>query len=354
MDTTQPTPDTGGQADTTTGQSARTPADLLRYVPPVSALGTAFVLQTIAITDMVGSTLAGRYHTGWMYALAGLLGVSVASCLEGGAAYLMDLYDRHLLVGDSVWLLRLTMVVYVVASGAVIHWWLHVRGLPDVISWLLAGMSASALYLWSRGSRWRRRKAMRDQGLIDPAMPRLPVAARMLHPVRYLITLYLISWEPVRTPDEARARYEQWRTARRWFRPAVTVQATVQAADTRPKVERTPVRTPAVDTRPAAKPDTARTGRAPLTATLRPDSRPAVDRTVVALPSALSVDELAATLAREHPGQVIGKPKALDTLRRVHGSCSADRAIAAKNLHNERVAAGDDPAPLDRDLTVSA
>lgn len=217
-----PNADTERQANTAKQAAERTNADKLRFVPPVAALGTAFVLQVIVITDTVGEALANRTPsadwdwTGYLFAV--LLGVAVASCAEGGAAYLMDLYDRHLLARDSVWVLRLAMVGYVAASGFVIHWWTDHRGLPAVVSWLLAGMSASALFLWSRGSRWRNREAMRAAGQLDPAMPRLSVQAKMLHPLRYLVTLWLVSWEPVETTEEARGRYRQWkdqRTARR-------------------------------------------------------------------------------------------------------------------------------------------
>src|SRR5262245_50004249 len=186
----------------------------LRYVPPAAALGTSFVLQVIIVTDTLGGALAqtalGRY--GWL--LGALFGLAVASCAEGGAAYLMDLYDRHLLARDSVWLLRLAMLVYVAGSAAVIHWWADRHHLPAALSVLLAGMSASALFLWSRGARWRNREAMRAAGQIDPALPRLPVSAKVMHPVRWLATLYVISWSPVATTDQARVRYNEWRTGR--------------------------------------------------------------------------------------------------------------------------------------------
>lgn len=192
----------------------------LRYIPPVAALGTAFVLQAVAMTDMVGHRLAevaaqsdvaavaDRPQLGYLAAM--LLGIAVASCFEGAAAYLMDLYDKHLMAQDSVGVLRLAMVGYVAASAGVIHWWLAERDLPGIVTWVLAGMSASALFLWSRGSRWRHRAAMRAAGQLDPAMPRLPMAAKLFHPVRWVVTLYLVSWEPASTPAEARARYEQW------------------------------------------------------------------------------------------------------------------------------------------------
>jgi hypothetical protein len=201
-----------------------TGTDRLRLVPPVAALGTAFVVQTVAVTDVVGGALAGALtgspvhwlatHAWLGYATALLLGIAVACCFEGGGAYLMDLYDKHLMARDSVWVLRLAMLVYVSGSAAAIHWWTSHRHLPEVTSWLLAGMTASALFLWSRGSRWRNREAMRAAGQLDPALPKLPAAAKFWHPIRSLNTVRLVSWEPVATTDEARTRYDTWRHAR--------------------------------------------------------------------------------------------------------------------------------------------
>jgi hypothetical protein len=152
----------------------------------------------------------------WAGYLAGLLlGIAVASCVEGGAAYLMDLYDKHLMARDSIWLLRLGMVVYVGASAGLLHWYLDFRHMPTLVSWALAGMSGLSLFLWSRGSRWVNRTQMRASGHLDPATPKLPAAAKMWHPWRWLVTQYLISWDPAQTPEEARQRYTDWRTARR-------------------------------------------------------------------------------------------------------------------------------------------
>ncbi|MFG1659109.1 hypothetical protein ACGFIY_21510 [Micromonospora chersina] len=247
--------DTRREANTAQRTAERTPADVLRYVPPVAALGTAFVLQVIVITDTVGTSLAARTPNSeaWpWYLVAALLGVSVASCAEGGAAYLMDLYDRHLLARDSVWVLRLAMVGYVTGSALVIHWWTDHRGLPTVVSWLLAGMSASALFLWSRGSRWRNREAMRAAGQLDPAMPRLSMQAKLLHPVRWAITLWLVSWEPVETTDQARARYQQWkdsraarRQSRKSGRPSEPKANTGQPSKPRPATQQTEIATSA-------------------------------------------------------------------------------------------------------------
>lgn len=211
----------------------------LRLVPPVAALGTAFVLQVVAMTDTVGGKLADAVagsevpqladRPGLGYLAAMLLGIAVASCAEGGAAYLMDLYDKHLMARDSVWVLRLAMVGYVAASAGVIHWWLTERHLPAIVSWVLAGMSASALFLWSRGSRWRHRAAMRSAGQLDPAMPRMPMAAKVLHPVRWIVTLYLVSWEPAATPAEARERYGTWSADRQAARADRAAAKAVEA-----------------------------------------------------------------------------------------------------------------------------
>jgi hypothetical protein len=305
--------------------------DWLRFVPPVAALGTAFVLQVAAMTDTVGGALHDQYGM-WAYIGAGLLGLSVASCAEGGAAYLMDLYDKHLLAGDSVWMLRLTMLAYVGASAGVIHWWTGHRHLPTVISWVLAAMSASALYLWSRGARWRRRDVMRKAGLIDTAMPRFSMAAKIWHPIRWINTVRLISWEPARTTAEARVRYETWKRAKGGRKPgAVVAAADIEAKPTAP-AQRTPK---------------------PKPPTVRP-SIPADTDNVFALSGRRrvnepTIEELADTLAVRHGRSRIGKPTALAVLRQVYGSCSTSRAIAAKDMHNARLDGQSDDADAELD-----
>ncbi|HEX5543655.1 MAG TPA: hypothetical protein VFX60_19230 [Micromonospora sp.] len=199
----------------------------IRYVAPVAALGTAAVLQIAVFTDTVGGRVAKAMagsdvsavsgHTWAGYVAGMLLGVAVAMCAEGGAAHLMHLYDQHLLARDSTGLLRLGMLAYVAGSAALIHWWLNKHQFPTEIAWVLAGMTGSSLFLWSRTSRWRHRVAMREAGQLDPALVRLPLAAKALHPFRWLVTLYLVSWEPAATTDDARARYDAWRAGPHWW-----------------------------------------------------------------------------------------------------------------------------------------
>lgn len=376
----------------------RTRAELLRYIPPVAALGIAFVLQTIAITDILGGVLADRFGP-WAYMPALLFGLSVAIGWEGGAAYLMDLYDKHLLARDSTWMLRLSMAGYVAVSAAGIHWWANTRGLPTIMSWLFAAMSASALFLWSRGSRWKHREEMRAANQIDSALPRLPISAKVLHPFRWLATLWLISWNPATTTTEARARYQAWvdrrtgRTARTeefvpWMIQVATesidavrteLLAEVQAeadsvreqaradadrlheqvsghlADLSAQADRD--RAEAVQLRVQADTilaDAQRTADRLLAEARRTaeavqaDSRPHTggqpDRTASVTDitnrrrtgDEPTVEQLADTLSKESPDRVPGRPKALEILRRVHGSCSNDRAIAAIAVLNNR------------------
>lgn len=337
-----PGPDTdSGQADSQ--PKRKVSGDWLRFVPPVSALGTAFVLQVIAMTDTVGGALAGQYGR-WAYLPAALLGVSVACCAEGGAAYLLDLYDKHLLAGDSVWILRLTMFAYVAASAGVIHWWTAHRHLPEIISWVLAGMSGSALYLWSRGSRWRRRDVMRRKGLIDEAMPKFSMVAKLFHPIRWFNTVRLISWEPVRTTGEARVRYDAWKSAKRARRSRTGDVSATARPDTAPP--RPPVRAEvSAPRRVSADIDaTADTGNV-RELSAGPRRR--------AVSGQATIEELAATLRARHGDRTVGRPAAADTLREVHGSCSVDRVIAAKNVHNATVTGAREPADPEREVVVA-
>jgi DNA-directed RNA polymerase specialized sigma24 family protein len=65
-----------------------------------------------------------------------------------------------------------------------------------------------------------------------------------------------------------------------------------------------------------------------------------------------TIDDLTATLDREHPGEWLGPIPAHETLRRVHGSCSAKRAAIAQQAHNApltapmRIRAGQGPEAL--------
>jgi len=343
--------------------------DRLRYLPPVAALGTAFVLQTIAVTDVVGGALVQALagsdaqwlasHAGVGY-LAGLaLGVAVACCAEGGAAYLMDLYDKHLLARDSVWMLRLGMAGYVAASGAAIHWWTTYRHLPTITSWLLAGMSGSALFLWSRGSRWRNRVAMRAAGQLDPALPKLPAQAKLLHPVRWLVTMYLVSWEPAATTDEARARYAAWHRARADRRaakktdpvkPTTTPEATNQAADHSTAPEPTTGESAVEPNQSVAQPTTHQPpGPAPTNSpsTTRPAAKPSA-RPVARSPRLHVVGSEPAAVANARALRARYGDQLPDSIRQIRTATGwskqrADKAVEAYRAGTDLKATDDEP-----------
>lgn len=198
---------------------AAQPEGKLRLVPPIASLGLSAVMQVIIVTDLLGHALVERYGRSvdnklLLYGIAAVFGMAIASALEGAAAYVMDLYDKHLLARDSVFTLRLAMIAYVIGSAALIHWWTDERKLPVEIAVVLSCLSGSSLFLWTLGSKWKNRERMRANGQLDPAMPRLSTAAKAFHPVRWIRTMYLVSWEPASTADEARDRYVEWESDR--------------------------------------------------------------------------------------------------------------------------------------------
>ena len=264
-----------------TNEMAMATQGRIRYVAPTAALGTAAVMQVAVFTDTFGSKLAtamathGGFAAGhtWLGYAAGLmLGLAVAACAEGGAAHLMSLYERHLLARDSTGLLRLGMCAYVAGSAWLIHWWLTAHHLPGEIAYALAAMTGSSIFLWSRSSRWRHRVAMRDAGQLDPALPRLPLAAKVMHPWRWIQTQWLISWEPVATTDEARGRYAEAVARRRLAKNNKSVAK--RLAERRDTVAKPAVAKPVAT---KAEPDTA---KSVATATATPDDGHA-DRTEI-------------------------------------------------------------------------
>lgn len=303
-----------------------------RALPPAAALTAAAALQVAAVTDLVGGAISHTTQSARIgYAAGFLFGALVAATFEGGAALLLDLYDRHLIAGDSVAGIKLAMIAWVAASAAGIHYWAAYRHIPGVLPWLLAAMSASALYMWAASARWKRREVMRASGLIDPAMPRLPAAAKLMHPIRWVRTMWLISWEPARSTDEARARYAAHvgaPTAGVVERPAITTQphSDTHAITTQPHATQPPTCAqgePTTQDQPPTNPPTHDTETVTVTRTVTESvttSRP-------------TVEDLAAALrdAPELGGAIPGRPTALRILKGQFGSCSDERAKAAIN-----------------------
>lgn len=183
----------------------------LRLLPPFASLGLSAVMQVIIVTDLLGHALDKQYDMAfWGYVIAFVFGAGIACALEGSAAYILDLYKKHLLAKDSTLTLRVLLLVYVGGSAAMIHWWTDERKLPWEFATVLSGLAASSIVLWMMGSKWANRVQMRENGQLDPALPRLATPAKFFHPVRWIQTIALTSWEPVQTTAEARERHAVW------------------------------------------------------------------------------------------------------------------------------------------------
>jgi hypothetical protein len=320
----------------------------IRLIPPIAALSAAGALQIIAVTDLLGAAISAQLGI-WGYVIGAIFGCAVAATFEGGAAHLMALYEKHLLACDSTWLLRLAMVGYVGASAAALHWWAASRGLPVILSWLLAAMSAAALFLWSRESRWKHRTQMRAAGQIDTALPRLSTSAKVLHPLRSAITLWLISWDQASSTDDARAHYAAWRQSRR--SPASQSVSSEQPIRAQAITEHAPAhRAEQVSTQAPITPSTEQSalcgeviadGEQEAPSTEQSAEHRTHTRTIsvteqyteqVSTNGKPSIEQLASTLNGAFADHIPGRPSALKVLRAEHGSCSEPRAKAAIEL----------------------
>lgn len=321
----------------------------IRLIPPIAALTAAGALQIIAVTDLLGEAISAQLGI-WGYIVGAIFGIAVAATFEGGAAHLMALYEKHLLAGDSTWLLRLAMVVYVGASAAALHWWASSRGLPVILSWLLAAMSAAALFLWSRESRWKHRSQMRSAGQIDAALPRLSVSAKALHPIRWAITLWLISWDQASSTEDARAHYAAWKQSRqarrrqgaRALSSEQPIRAQAHIGPTEQHTEQHTEQPAAVSTeQPAISGEVLTDAEQDTPSSEQPTEQRTHTRTIsvteqyteqVSTGGKPSIEQLASTLDAAFTDHIPGRPSALKVLRTEHGSCSEPRARAAIEL----------------------
>lgn len=214
--TTQTEQQTTDQPDQTDQPAFKTGLSNLRFLPPIASLGLSAIMQVIIVTDLLGNALSDRYESmgQWAFAIAGLFGLGIACALEGSAAYILDLYKKHLLARDSTIALRVLLIVYVSGSAALIHWWTDRRELPWELALVLSLLAGSSIVLWTMGSKWENRARMRENGQIDEALPRMSTSAKFWHPVRWIQTLWLTSWTPVQTTAEARERYAVWHADR--------------------------------------------------------------------------------------------------------------------------------------------
>ncbi len=166
-------------------------------VPPLAALGLAGYYQTEIAHDVL--------HFGYPWA------VVPAAAIEGGAAYCAVLYDRHLVAGDSTIPLRLGMLGYAAGSSALLAWHAHSTGKPWQISVALGLLTLSAMFLWGRRGKWRKRALLRDKGLLDAQVVRFSVPRWIAAPLETPAALRYAVKHSIADP---RTAIEAWRTHR--------------------------------------------------------------------------------------------------------------------------------------------
>jgi len=215
-------------------------------IPPIAALGLAGYFQTEIAHDVL--------HFTYPWA------VVPAAAIEGGAAYCAVLYDRHLGAGDSTTALRTGMMGYAAGSSALLAWHAHATGKPWQISVALGLLTLSAMFLWGRRGKWRKRTVLREKGLLDAQVVRFSFAryvaapfetpAALRYAVKHSISDPRTAIDAWRTHQASKntARADRTRTGNAASKEVVPVpvdSATELAVPAIPRVPRTPPR-PAV------------------------------------------------------------------------------------------------------------
>jgi hypothetical protein len=189
--------------------------ELIGAIPPLAALGLAGYYQTEIAHDVL--------HFAYPWALV------PAAAIEGGAAYCAVLYDRHLTAGDSTTALRLGMLGYAAGSSALLGWHAQATGKPWQIAVALGLLTLSALFLWGRRGKWRKREVLRDKGLLDAQVVRFSFARYVAAPLETPAALRYAVKHSIADPRTAVAA---WRThrAERGRTPTVDVTTGTRTA----------------------------------------------------------------------------------------------------------------------------
>ncbi len=174
--------------------------ELIGVVPPLAALGLAAYYQTEIAHDVLGFTYP------WA--------VVPAAAIEGGAAYCAVLYDRHLVAGDSTLALRLGMLGYAAGSSALLAWHAHATGKPWQISAALGLLTLSAIFLWGRRGKWRKREILREKGLLDAQVVRFSFARWLAAPLETPGALRYAVKHSISDPRTALRVWRTYRTSR--------------------------------------------------------------------------------------------------------------------------------------------
>lgn len=186
--------------------------ELIGAMPPTAALGLAGYYQSEIAHDVLG----------FAYPWAAV----PAAAIEGGAAYCAVLYDRHLIAGDSTTALRLGMLGYAAGSSALLAWHAKATGKPWQISVALGLLTLSALFLWGRRGKWRKRATLREHGLLDAQMVRFAIYRYVFSPLETPAALRYAVKHSITNPETALAEYRKSRMGHPVPPPQSKVKAT--------------------------------------------------------------------------------------------------------------------------------
>jgi hypothetical protein len=367
-----PNTDSPGQAPDTRRPTGGQPARAVSG-KPANVLGAAFY-TVVAAVALAGQAIAAVHWLDWHW----LPALAAVSALELGGIALAARADFRRRLNESAIASRLLSAA--VAVFAVVFNWLghddHLQG------GFFAGMSALGYGVWLINAGDRRRDQLRAERKLPPTAPSYGLVQWLRQPWitrgARLAALKNPSLGLFESLDAARAavRVERRNAAlaevlNRMLtkdRDALYAQLAVNSYDLNEiavrvaatadydglaaqiAVHLTPDRLTASPTMPPArKPDTAAADRKPASADTGGTvvslngagsrRRPKVDSAPKVVPdtsAAVTVEQLADTLTARHRGEYVGTPTAQSTLRQVYGSCSKERAIDAKKIHNAR------------------
>lgn len=357
-----PNADSPGQAPDTQGLPTRAVSG-----KAAGRLGAAFYTAVLAVA-WVGQTLAAVNWLGvhWLIAAAAV------SALELGGVTLAARADYRRRLNETALGARL-LSAGVAAFAVVFNWLGHAEDRRQAL--FFAGMSALGYLVWLINAGDRRRDQLRAEGKLPPPPPSYERWQWVRHP--------LVTWRArtMAKADPTLGTYGSLAVARRTVRVERRTHAIAKVL--RRKLTATVDRTTAdiavnvydldeIAARLAAQADYDHL-TALVAADLTPDrltaqqpdrpagpaeaSGPDSDAEVVPLHEAgrrrrteadnrrkakpgsgamPSVEQLADTLTTVHGDEYVGTPQALKTLRAKYRTCSKDRAIDAKNIHNAR------------------
>lgn len=135
---------------------------------------------------------------GWL-GLAGPLAVLVPLVFDAAALYVAALSWRSVLAGDSALVDRLLVWAYAIGSATLNIW--YSESAPAAM--FFGAASVSAVVLWDRTLRARRRDALREMGAIEQPLPRFRLLRWVVAPAETGRAWRLAVIEGLTSPAEA-------------------------------------------------------------------------------------------------------------------------------------------------------